>query len=192
MVWVEETSTTPNGVRQFENLFWMRHGTKKIWTSWFPEWDTAICVLIMRNQFMYIAYLLHIWMAWENRPAAQLSWTSWYQENLFPVFCKAIYVVVPAFQVWLLLSGIKFKAGRHSGLVKDNDWDTRDTWFKSCLGTVFPAVPLSTVNWKLVARNKGYMDAANRVSRHLCQWLWDLSTRPHRKAMHLRLGFTGC
>ena len=48
--------------------------------------------------------------------------------------------------------------------------DTRGTWFKSCLGAVFPAVLLATVNWELVARHKGYMDAANGVSRHLCQW----------------------
>ena len=132
----KQSSTTPNGVRQFENVSWMLHGQRKYGPR-DSQSEILLYVLIMRNQFMYIAYLLHIWMVWANRPPAQWSWTSWYQENLFPVFCKAIYVVVPALQVCLLFSGIKFKAGRHSGLVKDHDWDTRDTWFKSCLGAVF-------------------------------------------------------
>ena len=38
-------------------------------------------------------------------------------------------------------------------------------------GSVFPAVLPPTVNWELVARHKGYMEAANEVSGHSCQWL---------------------
>ena len=45
---------------------------------------------------------------------------------------------------------------RQEQLVKNHDWDTRGTWFKSCLGAVFPAVLLPTVNWELVAKHKGH------------------------------------
>ena len=38
--------------------------------------------------------------------------------------------------------------------------------FKSCLGAVFPAVLLPTVNWELVARRKGYMDAAKAMVKN--------------------------
>ena len=51
---------------------------------------------------------------------------------------------------------ISLKPGRHKGLVKGHDRGSRGTWFKSCMGAVFPAVLLPIVNWELVARDKGY------------------------------------
>ena len=52
---------------------------------------------------------------------------------------------------------------RHGGLVKDHDWDTRGTGFKSRLEAVFPAVQLPTVKWEAVAKHKRYVNVADGV-----------------------------
>ena len=80
----------------------------------------------------------------------------------------SVHVLLSSLESPSTFTKVDGSPGRHSGLVKDHDWDTRGTWFKSCLGAVFPAVLLPTVNWELVARHKGYMDAANGVVFGTC------------------------